>query len=152
MLRQVDEEAPTAPATGPARVDALVASAKPAGLTVRIERTGAERPLPAPVDLAAYRIVQESLTNAARHSGAGRVTIRLAYGDEELALAVEDDGRGVAARPAEAGGGSGIAGMTERSRVLGGKLTAGPLPEGGFVVRAWLPYGITEEPTERSDR
>lgn len=122
------------------------------GLAVRIERTGAERPLPAPVDLAAYRIVQESLTNAAKHSGAGRVTIRLVYGDRELTLTVEDDGRGSAARPAGAGGGSGIAGMTERARALGGELTAGPRPEGGFAVRARLPYGITGEPMERSDR
>ncbi|MGP3966573.1 sensor histidine kinase [Streptomyces sp. 6N223] len=152
MLRQVDEEAPTAPAPGLARADELVASAKLAGLAVRIVRTGVERSLPAPVDLAAYRIVQESLTNAARHSGAGRVTIRLAYGDEELTLAVEDDGRGSAARSTSAGGGSGIAGMTERARALGGELTAGPRPEGGFAVRAQLPYGIAGEPMERRDR
>ncbi|WSF41402.1 histidine kinase [Streptomyces sp. NBC_01356] len=152
VLRRVDEEAPTAPAPGLARVDELVASAKLTGLTVRIERTGAERTLPAPADLAAYRIVQESLTNVAKHSGAGQVTIRIAYGEGELALSVEDDGRGAAARPAGAGGGSGIAGMTERARALGGELAAGPRPEGGFAVRAWLPYGITGEPMERSDR
>ncbi|MEU4096328.1 sensor histidine kinase [Streptomyces sp. NPDC026673] len=152
VLRQVDEEAPTAPAPGLARANELVASAKLAGLPVRIDRTGPERPLPAPVDLAAYRIVQESLTNAARHSGAGRVTVRLAYTDGELALAVEDDGRGPAARPAGTGGGSGIAGMTERARALGGELTAGPRPGGGFAVRARLPYGIAGEPMKRSDR
>lgn len=152
VLRRVDEEAPTAPAPGLARVDELAASAKPAGLTVRIVRTGVERSLPAPVDLAAYRIVQESLTNAAKHSGAGRVSIRLSYGDKELTLAVEDDGRGTAARPAGAGGGSGIAGMTERARALGGELAAGPRPEGGFVVRARMPYGSTGEPMEESDR
>ncbi|WP_128377328.1 sensor histidine kinase [Streptomyces cavernae] len=148
VLRRVDEEAPTAPAPGLARADELVASAKLAGLEVRIERTGAERSLPAPVDLAAYRIVQESLTNAAKHSGAGQVTIRLAYGNGELTLTVEDDGRGSAARPAGAGGGSGIAGMSERARALGGELTAGPRSEGGFAVRARLPYGIAGEPME----
>ena len=132
-------------------MDELVASAKVAGLTVRIVRTGVERPLPAPVDLAAYRIVQESLTNAARHSGAGRVSVRLSYEDEELALAVEDDGQGKTAGPAGAGGGSGIAGMTERARALGGELTAGPRPEGGFAVRARLPYGMTREPMKGSD-
>ncbi|MDT0341955.1 histidine kinase [Streptomyces sp. DSM 44938] len=152
MLRRVDEEAPTAPAPGLARADELVASAKLAGLAARIVRTGVERSLPAPVDLAAYRIVQESLTNAARHSGAGRVTIRLAYGNGGLTLAVEDDGRGSAARSTSAGGGSGIAGMTERARAVGGELTAGPRPEGGFAVRAQLPYGITGEPMERRDR
>ncbi|MBZ9638998.1 histidine kinase [Streptomyces sp. PSKA30] len=151
VLRQVDEEAPTAPAPGLARADELAASARLSGLRVRIERTGAERSLSAPVDLAAYRIVQESLTNAARHSGGGHVTIRLAYGDEGLTLAIEDDGRGAAARPAVVGGGSGIVGMTERARALGGELTAGPRAEGGFVVRARLPYGITAEPMERRD-
>ncbi|WP_329223614.1 sensor histidine kinase [Streptomyces sp. NBC_01485] len=144
VLRRVDEDAPRAPTPGLARVDTLVGSANLAGLAVRIERTGAERALPARVDLAAYRIVQESLTNVARHSGAGHVTIRLAYGDRELTVAVEDDGR-MTARPARPGGGSGIAGMTERARALGGELAAGPRPEGGFVVRARLPYGITGE-------
>ncbi|MCZ4515841.1 histidine kinase, partial [Streptomyces sp. ActVer] len=104
VLRQVDEDVPTAPAPGLARADELVDSAKVAGLPVRIERTGAERSLPAPVDLAAYRIVQESLTNAAKHSGAGRVTVRIAYGERELTLVVEDDGPGSAVRPAGAGG------------------------------------------------
>ncbi|CCK24842.1 histidine kinase [Streptomyces davaonensis JCM 4913] len=151
VLRQVDEEAPTAPAPGLALLDELAASAKPAGLTVRIERTGGERPLPAPVDLAAYRIVQESLTNAAKHSGAERVCIRLHYADEELALTVEDDGRGATAGPG-AGDGSGIAGMTERARTLGGELAAGSRPEGGFAVRARLPYGSTGQPMEESDR
>ncbi|MEU6805423.1 sensor histidine kinase [Streptomyces neyagawaensis] len=157
VLRRVDEDAPRTPAPGLARADELVASAKLAGLTVRIERTGPERALPAPVDLAAYRIVQESLTNAARHSGAARVTVRLGYGDRELALLVEDDGRGAAARPATTGG-SGIAGMTERARALGGELTAGPLPDGGFAVRAVLPYGVygaygnADERAKGSDR
>lgn len=175
VLRRVDEDAPTAPAPGLARVDELVASVKLAGLAVRIERTGAEwtgdrrtgagrtgdgRSLPAPVDLAAYRIVQESLTNATRHSGAGLVTVRIGYGERELTLAVEDDGRGAAARPAGSGGdsdggggggGSGIAGMTERARVLGGDLAAGPRPEGGFAVRARLPYRAAREPTERTE-
>ncbi|MET8377801.1 sensor histidine kinase [Streptomyces microflavus] len=152
VLRRVDEEAPTAPAPGLGRVDELAASAGRAGLPVRIERSGTERPLTAPVDLAAYRIVQESLTNAARHSGAGQVVIRIAYGDRELALTVEDDGRGPAAGAAGPDGGSGIAGMTERARALGGELTAGPRPEDGYAVRARLPYGIAGEPMERSDR
>ncbi|WP_230423639.1 sensor histidine kinase [Streptomyces radicis] len=152
VLRRVDEDAPTAPAPGLARADELVASAKLAGLPVAIERSGPERALPAPVDLAAYRIVQESLTNAARHGRAGRVTVRLAYGDRELRVAVEDDGRGAAARRGGAGGGSGIAGMTERARALGGELTAGPRPEGGFAVRARLPYGFTGSADGVGDR
>ncbi|MCT9004613.1 sensor histidine kinase [Streptomyces rhizosphaerihabitans] len=152
VLRQVDEEAPSAPEPGLARAEELVASARPAGLTVRIERSGAERPLSAPVDLAVYRIMQESLTNAAKHSGAGRFMIQLAYRDGELTLTVEDDGGGAPACPAGSVGGSGIAGMTERARALGGELTADPRPKDGFTMRARLPYGITGEPTERSDR
>ncbi|MFD8914635.1 sensor histidine kinase [Streptomyces sp. NPDC059575] len=151
VLRQVDEEAPTAPAPGLARAAELVASAKPAGIEVRISRTGTERPLPAPVDLAAYRIMQESLTNAAKHSDVRQVTVLLAYEDKELILAVEDDGRGAAVQPAHASGGSGIAGMAGRARALGGELVAGPRPEGGFAVRARLPYGNTGEPMERSE-
>ncbi|TLS45073.1 sensor histidine kinase [Streptomyces montanus] len=152
VLRRVDEEAPTSPAPGLAQADELVASAKLAGLDVRIERTGAERALPAPVDLAAYRIVQESLTNVAKHSDAGQVTIQLAYGVEELTVTVEDDGEGAAAGPVGSGGGSGVTGMTERARALGGELTAARRPEGGFAVRARLPYETAGEPTERSDR
>jgi signal transduction histidine kinase len=152
VLRRVDEEAPTSPAPGLAQADELVASAKLAGIEARIERTGAERALPAPVDLAAYRIVQESLTNVAKHSDAGQVTIQLAYGVEELTVTVEDDGEGAAAGPVGSGGGSGVTGMTERARALGGELTAARRPEGGFAVRARLPYETAGEPTERSDR
>ncbi|MFE7977745.1 sensor histidine kinase [Streptomyces shenzhenensis] len=148
VLRQVDEEAPTAPTPGLARIDELVASAGLAGLAVRIEKSGTERPLPAAVDLAAYRIVQESLTNAARHSGAGHVTVRLSYDDKQLTLAVEDDGRGPSSGPAGTAG-SGIAGMTERARALGGELAAQQRP-GGFTVRARLPFEDMEETMKRS--
>ncbi|QNP68078.1 sensor histidine kinase [Streptomyces roseirectus] len=150
VLRQADEAAPTSPAPGLARLQDLADAAEPAGLAVRIARTGTERPLPAPVDLAAYRIVQESLTNAARHSGAGHVDVHLAYGDGQLTLTVEDDGPGTV--PREQNTGTGIAGMTERARTLGGDLTAGPRPAGGFTVRARLPYRSTAQPTQGSDR
>ncbi|MEU6608350.1 sensor histidine kinase [Streptomyces shenzhenensis] len=148
VLRQVDEEAPTTPTPGLARIDELVASAGLAGLAVRIEKSGTERSLPAAVDLAAYRIVQESLTNAARHSGAGHVTVRLSYDDKQLTLAVEDDGRGPSSGPAGTAG-SGIAGMTERARALGGELAAQQRP-GGFTVRARLPFEDMEETMKRS--
>ncbi|MCJ0869140.1 sensor histidine kinase [Streptomyces sp. AP-93] len=138
VLRQVDEEAPTAPTPGLARIEDLVVSAGLAGLDVRIERSGTEHRLPAAVDLAAYRIVQESLTNAAKHSGARHVTVRISYEDTHLTLVVEDDGQGpFPSRTAS--GGSGIAGMTERARALGGTLTAQHAPHGAFVVHARLP-------------
>ncbi|WP_343034298.1 sensor histidine kinase [Streptomyces sp. Tue 6075] len=142
VLRQADEEAPTTPSPGLSRIDELVSTATRAGLDVRIERHGAAAPLPAAVDLAAYRIVQESLTNAVRHSGARHVIVDLRHGEREVTLSVTDDGHG-AARPPH---GSGIAGMTERAQALGGTLSAGAGPAGGFTVRARLPFPDHHEP------
>jgi signal transduction histidine kinase len=158
VLRDVDESAPRTPSPGLARLGDLADSAAAAGLTVRIDRAGPPTPLPADVDLAAYRIVQEALTNSARHSGGKTATVRVSYDADALIVEVDDDGTPqaagrLAARPADrpadrangsasragSGSGSGIAGMTERARVLGGTLRAGPRPEGGFRVRAWLP-------------
>ncbi|KPM52645.1 histidine kinase [Frankia sp. R43] len=146
MLRQVDEEAPTAPTPGLAGINDLIASATRAGLDVRVDERGAGPSPPAAVDLAAYRIVQESLTNAARHSGARHVTIRIHRDDRQLTIGIEDDGRGPA--PAGNAGGTGIAGMTERARALGGMLSARPGPAGGFVVRARLPFTVPDKPMD----
>ncbi|RPF30530.1 sensor histidine kinase [Streptomyces sp. TLI_185] len=143
VLRQVDEEAPTTPSPGLSRIDELVSSAARAGLDVRIERSGCHSPLPAAVDLAAYRIVQESLTNAVRHSGARHVVVDLHRGEREVTLSVTDDGQGAS----RAGDGSGIAGMAERARALGGTLSAEPGPAGGFAVRARLPFSDHHQPT-----
>ena len=96
--------------------------------------SGRLRPLPTDVDLAAYRIVQESLTNVLRHSDAGSACVLLSYESEVLRIAVEDDGRG-----GSLGHGFGILGMRERAAALGGELDAGPLPGGGFRVQATLP-------------
>ncbi|MET8809713.1 sensor histidine kinase [Streptomyces sp. NPDC004546] len=115
VLRQVDEEAPTTPAPGLSRIDELISSAALAGLEVRVERSGVRAPLPAAVDLATYRIVQESLTNAVRHSGARHVAVDLHHGQREMTLSVTDDGHGATGTAH----GSGIAGMTERARALG---------------------------------
>ncbi|MFF2191286.1 sensor histidine kinase [Streptomyces sp. NPDC058155] len=144
VLRQVDEEAPTAPSPGLSRIDELVSSAARAGMDVRIEQSGAHSPLPAAVDLAVYRIVQESLTNAVKHSGARHVVVRIHHDDRALTLSVQDDGQR-AARAGQ-GGGSGIAGMTERARALGGTLSAEPGRAGGFIVRARLPFSDHHEP------
>ncbi|MFE6893998.1 sensor histidine kinase [Streptomyces sp. NPDC057694] len=142
VLRQVDEEAPTAPAPGLSGIGDLVASAARTGLDVTVERGGAPRALPAAVDLAAYRIVQESLTNAVRHSGARHVVVTVHHGARDLTLGVRDDGRGAAHAA-----GSGITGMTERARALGGTLSAGPGDTGGFAVLARLPFADHHEPT-----
>jgi signal transduction histidine kinase len=123
------------PTPGLARLDALAASAGDAGLPVRIERTG-DAPLPAAVDVAAFRIVQESITNVMRHAGAARATVTITTTPEAVEVEVVDDGRGAAAAHP---GGHGIAGMRERATIAGGRLEAGPRPGGGFRVWARLP-------------
>jgi len=95
-------------------------------------------PLPPGVDLAAYRIVQEALTNARKHAGAARAAVTLCFGSRELELAITDDGTGGSAE--HNGRGYGLIGMRERVAVYGGTLEAGPRPEGGFAVRAMLPF------------
>ncbi len=163
VLRDAGETAPRAPAPVLARLGDLVENAAAAGLAVRIEEDGHRVPLPADVDLAAYRIVQEALTNSARHSGGGRATVRLGYGQAALEIEVLDDGpprppggtppgtRGPVSGPGS-GTGSGIAGMTERAAALGGTLSAGPGPEGGFGVRARLPLpGLPGSPPRPPD-
>ncbi|HEX2088327.1 MAG TPA: histidine kinase [Actinomycetota bacterium] len=139
VLRQVDEQAPLEPSAGLARLDDVIARAEAAGLRVQKEVDGEPRPLPAGVDLAAFRIVQEALTNVARHAGPATATVRLAYGARDLTVQIDDDGRGAATRPALGEGGAGILGMRERTAALGGEFEAGPRPEGGFRVRAKLP-------------
>jgi signal transduction histidine kinase len=142
ILRQVDEQAPRAPTPTLRRLDDLVAGAAAAGLEVRTETVGEARPLPFGVDVAAYRIVQEALTNVARHAGQATATIQVAYGDRELTLQVDDDGRGASATGTPVRG-KGLQGMRERVAALGGDLEAGPRPEGGFRVRARLPLDGT---------
>jgi signal transduction histidine kinase len=150
VLRDVDESATRAPSPSLTRLGDLVDSAAAAGLAVHVEEAERPAPLPADVDLAAYRIIQEALTNSARHSGGSEATVRVAYGDGALIVEVDDDG---VPRPAGSGfrgstrangSGNGIAGMTERAKSLGGRLQAGPRPEGGFGVRAWLPVHGSE--------
>jgi signal transduction histidine kinase len=138
VLRQVDEDAaPVAPAPSLERLDDLAAQTTEAGLPVRCAVAGEPAPLPAPVDLAGYRIVQEALTNALRHAaGATGAEVELRYGDGEVVLRIEDDGRAPEAAPHE---GNGLRGMRERAAAVGGEVTAGPRPGGGFAVRAVLP-------------
>lgn len=130
---------------GPAGLDRLPAlrdAVAAAGAPVTIAVEGEQRPLPAPVDEVAYRIVQESLTNVLRHAGpSARATVRLCYQPTVLAIRVTDDGAGaLAAAPAgEAGAGHGLTGMAERAAALGGEVTAGPGGAGGFEVSARLP-------------
>jgi len=122
------------PQPGLARLDRLVEQVRATGLEVEVEVEGAARPLPAAVDLSAYRIVQEALTNTLKHAGAAHATVRVRYGDE-LGLEIRDDGRGAA----DANGGSGLIGMRERVAMLGGRVASGSGSEGGYVVTAQIP-------------
>lgn len=141
ILRQEGERAPRSPASTLARLDDLVAQAAAAGLEVRTETDGEVRPLPFGVDVAAFRIVQEALTNVARHAGPATARVRLSYGERDLTVEVDDDGRGPQTRTAA---GTGLVGMRERAAALGGDLEAGPRPGRGFRVRARLPLDGAE--------
>ncbi len=138
VLRQADDGDTTQPAPGLAQIDALVTGTVRAGLATSLRVTGQPRPLPAAVDLAAYRIVQESLTNAIRHAGPATATVSLTYDDAELRIDVADTGRGSPAALSE-GTGHGLIGMRERAASVGGAVEAGPAPAGGYLVAARLP-------------
>jgi signal transduction histidine kinase len=135
ILRR-EEDVPREPTAGLAQLDDVVKKARAAGLNVRTEIEGKPLVLPAPVDFAAFRIVQEALTNITRHAGDAHATVRVMYGSSDLVVQIDDDGRGGGAI---SGGGNGIPGMRERATALGGRLEAGPRVGGGFRVRATLP-------------
>jgi signal transduction histidine kinase len=135
-------EAPLSPAPGLGELDVLVAQAAGAGVDVRVSRQGRPRRLPPAVDLACYRVVQESLTNVVRHARASRAEITVTHADGRVAVEVTDDGR-TGGNGEAPGSGQGILGMRERARALGGSLEAGPRPEGGFRVLASFPVGAS---------
>ncbi|MEV4993364.1 sensor histidine kinase [Streptomyces niveus] len=137
-------DAPRAPAPGLDRLPELVEQAAGAGLTVAIETRGERVALAPGADLAAFRIVQEALTNVVRHSGSRTADVQVGYGPGLLTLRIDDAGP---ATGDEAGGsGNGLAGMRERAAALGGTIEAGPRPDGGFRVRATLPLTPKETP------
>jgi len=137
VLRRGDEDLALAPQPSLSRVDALLARTRAAGLDVALERSGDDAPLPAGVDLAAYRVVQEALANVVRHAGAEHATVRLTYDPRAVVVEVVDDGRGAADGGGKAG--HGLIGLRERVDLYGGDFEAGPRAEGGFGVRARLP-------------
>ncbi len=134
------DAAPRAPAPGLDQLDALASRAEAAGLQVRLEVEGNRRPLRVPVEAAAYRVIQEAVTNVIRHASATTATVRLSYGSEYLTVVVEDDGSGVTLSDGSRTG-SGIAGMRERVHTLGGEFEAEGRTGRGFRVRAVLPLG-----------
>jgi signal transduction histidine kinase len=138
VLRSDDDH--SGPSLGPQpgldQLPVLVEQVRQAGLEARLEVQGEPRPLPPGMDLSAYRIVQEALTNAVRHAGPSTARVVVRYGDTDLRLEVRDDGIGP--RPGN-GSGHGLVGMRERVNLFGGELDAGPRPDGGFAVAARLP-------------
>lgn len=140
ILRAGDRTAETEPQPSLARLDALVARVRSAGLDVAVRVDGEPRPLPPGVDLSAYRIIQEALTNTLRHAGAAHAEVIVRYGGTGLEIEVTDDGRGLAANGRGAAVGHGLVGMRERVGVFGGELETGTHGGGGFRVRALLPF------------
>jgi signal transduction histidine kinase len=140
VLREDTAPATLAPQPSLDGLEALTAQFGEAGLHVTLDVSALDRPLPAGVELSAYRIVQEALTNALKHAGPGvSVVVTVRADGDDLDVEVVDDGRGAAAALTTGGGGHGVVGMRERADVCGGDLVAGPRAGGGFEVRARLP-------------
>jgi signal transduction histidine kinase len=142
LLREPGTAEPTEPAEpvpGLDQLEELICSFAGAGLRVTREVTGQARPLPEAVELTAYRVIQESLTNTRKHAGCDTAVVRLGYTPAALSLTVEDEGRPRTWSSRPAPGGHGIVGMRERVAALGGRMSAGPRSEGGYRVFAELP-------------
>ncbi|MEU6859816.1 sensor histidine kinase [Glycomyces sp. NPDC046736] len=139
VLREADEDAPTGPGPTLDQLPSLVDAARASGLDVEL-RVDGRAELPVAVDAAAYRVVQESLTNALRHAQATHVLVKVVTGTSTLAVSIADDGVGDAKGGNAAG--NGLTGMRERAESLGGTFEAGPLDEGGFIVEATWPLEV----------
>jgi signal transduction histidine kinase len=147
VLRPAPDEpdtAPPQPQPSLATLDTVLDQVRAAGLPVTLTLSGDLVPLPDALDLSAYRIVQEALTNTLKHAGPAHARIHLHYGEDRLEIAVTDDGQGAPA--SVPGSGHGLTGMRERTTLLGGVLQAGPQPCGGFQVHATLPISPTKIP------
>ncbi|MGZ4314727.1 MAG: sensor histidine kinase [Gaiellaceae bacterium] len=138
MLRS-DEDDPLAPQPGLADVPILVGQLREAGLPIELQIEGERRTLPAGIELSAYRIVQEALTNALKHAGDAHARVHVHYGPDSLELEITDDGDGGAGPERPPGGGHGLVGMRERVALYGGRFQANHAPDGGYVVRVALP-------------
>lgn len=138
-MREEGDQPEFMPHPGLDDLDRLARDVEAAGLAVEVRVVGQPGALPPGLDLSAYRIVQEGLTNALKHSGAGKVEVTITYGPAELRLEVRDDGAGD--RGTGGGPGYGLVGIRERVKIFGGEMSAAPAPGGGFLVRASLPIG-----------
>ena len=138
LLREQGSMPEFSPQPSMRAVDVLVGTVREAGLPVELEIDGAPRELPPGVDLSAYRVIQEALTNALRYAGPAQAWVTVRWSDDTLELEIANDGR---SEPGVGGGGHGLAGLRERVALVGGTVDSGPRPGGGFVVRAQLPIG-----------
>ena len=139
-LLRADEDQPMLPQPTLARLDALAEDLRASGLPVEVVVEGEPGDLPPGVDVSAYRIVQEALTNALKHAGPARARVRVAHEPGAVTIEVVDDGEGAAEAPRAPGSGHGLVGIRERVAIVGGRVEAGPRPSGGYAVSARLPY------------
>jgi signal transduction histidine kinase len=139
VLRKEPGQPELSPQPGLEQIDSLLKAANDAGLEVALKTTGTERPLPAALDLTAYRIVQEAITNALKHARASRLEVRVAYLPDALELTIRDNGEGGFEDAVRGSTGHGLIGMRERVALFGGELEAGSSDVGGFTVRSRLP-------------
>lgn len=147
LLRQPEDAGdPDEPTPGLARLPALLESFRRAGLEVTVDEEGTPGPLPPGVDLTAYRIVQEALTNVAKHAGTGAARVGFSWQRDRVLVTVTDEGRGETTRRSDRAPGFGLIGMRERATAVGGRLTAGRRPEGGFLVSTELPLPARRAP------
>ena len=144
LLQTPEEGDGLAPQPGLARLDELLDATRATSIAVTLTVEGPERPLPSGVDLSAFRIVQEALTNVLKHSGSSTADVRLSYGADALEIEVADDGLGPPEGIEGHGERHGLIGMRERAALFGGSFDAGPRPGGGFAVRARLPFAADE--------
>jgi len=135
-MRRDSDDVELAPQPGLAALELLLDDVRRSGLHVELEVEGPSTPIPLPLDLSAYRIVQEGLTNVLKHADATRADVKVVYAPNELRLEVRDDGRG--GRP-ETGLGHGLVGVSERVKIYGGTMSARALNGGGFLLSARLP-------------
>ena len=139
VLRADDEGAPAAPMPGLARLEQMAERLRTGGVPVSLAVEGTPRPLTPGVELCAYRVVQEALTNVVKHAPGASAEIRLAYEPHQVTVSVTDDGQGRDPARVEAHGGLGLLGMRERTKLYGGRISVGPQDQGGFAVRLTLP-------------
>ncbi len=139
VLRADGDGAPAAPMPGLARLDEMAERVRAGGVPVALTVEGTPRPLAPGVELCAYRVVQEALTNVLRHAPGASAEVRLRYEPHQVTVSVTDDGEGVIPDRVRTDGGHGLIGMRERAKLYGGQISIGPQDQGGFAVRLTLP-------------